>query len=91
MRPVSTVPNRNILRNKLSYENFTKSYHEFLSRLEADHKGCRTIHLFPAIPVSAAIACGRGIMRDVHPEIAIYDFTGGIYKPTITINSDETN
>ncbi|OKS86120.1 SAVED domain-containing protein [Mucilaginibacter polytrichastri] len=91
MRPVNTVPNRNILRNKLSYENFTKTYHEFLSHLEADHKGCQTINLFPAIPVSAAISCGRGVMRDVHPEIIVYDFTGGIYKPTITINSHETN
>lgn len=91
IRPLVTIPNRNIFRNKVSYENFTKSYHQFLSQLEIDHKGCKNIHLFSAIPVSGAISCGRGLMRDTHPGITIYDFTEKVYKPTITINIYETN
>ncbi|MBK0382873.1 SAVED domain-containing protein [Pedobacter sp. SD-b] len=87
LKPVITTPNRNILRNKASYENFGKCYHDFLSRLETIHKSCDTIHLFAATPVAAAISCGRGLMRDAQPAITIYDLSATIYKPTITINA----
>lgn len=87
IRPVGTTPNRDILRNKTSYENFNKTYHEFLSQMEVKHKTCSEIHLFPAVPVTAAIACGRGIMRDAQPAITVYDRTGNSYKQTLTINS----
>lgn len=87
MKPVGTIPNRNVLRNKTSYENFNKAYHEFLSQMEVMHKSCIEIHLFPAVPVTAAIACGRGLMRDAQPGIIVYDRTGSSYKPTLTVNS----
>ncbi|TDQ73655.1 hypothetical protein CLV99_4091 [Sphingobacterium yanglingense] len=87
IRPVGTTPNRDILRNKTSYENFNKTYHEFLSQIEITHKTCNEIHLFPSVPITAAIACGRGLMRDAQPAIIIYDRTGTSYKQTLTINS----
>lgn len=89
--PNVTIPNRNVLRNKNSYENFSNCFHRFLSELEVTHKECKTIHLFPAIPTSAAIVCGRSVMRDANPGITVYDLSGGIYKPTFNINTDETN
>lgn len=91
IKPSSVIPNRNIFNSKKSYLNFVQKYHEFLSQLEIDHKGCDTIHTFPAIPLLAAIACGRGIMRNAHPSLLIYDFTGKDYLPTLTINTHETN
>lgn len=91
IRPVATTPNRNIFLNKQSAENFTKTYHQFLSQLEADHKACKEIHLFPAIPVAAAIACGRGLMRGAQPAIIIYDLSLGNYKPALKINTHEIN
>lgn len=87
LKPIGTTPNRNILRSKGSYENFNKCYHGFLSKLEIDHKGCGNIQLFSAMPVTAAISCGRGLMRDAQPAITIYDLEGTIYKPAITINA----
>lgn len=87
IKPVGTTPNRDILRNKASYENFNKTYHKFLSQLEITHKSCAQINLFPAIPVTAALACGRGLMRDAQPSITIYDRSGTIYKPALTVNS----
>ncbi|MBG6063539.1 hypothetical protein IWX83_003349 [Flavobacterium sp. CG_9.1] len=87
IKPIGTIPNRNILRNKASYENFNKTYHEFLSQLEIAHKSCTQIHLFPAIPVTGALTCGRGLMRDVQPAITVYDRSGTTYKPTLTVNS----
>jgi len=91
IEPSNSIPNRDILRNRKSYENFVQTYHNFLSQIEIKHKSCSTIHLFPAVPISAAIACGRGVMKDAHPSITIYDLTGETYLPTITINSNETN
>ncbi|WP_461791571.1 SAVED domain-containing protein [Pedobacter sp.] len=87
IRPIDTVPHRNIFRNKQSYDQFCNTYHEFLSRLEVNHSACRTIHLLPAIPITAAIACGRGIMRDAHPELAIYDRCRDSYRHALTINA----
>ncbi|WP_324760584.1 SAVED domain-containing protein [Sphingobacterium thalpophilum] len=91
IKPSSVIPNRDIFNSKKTYDNFVKKYHEFLSQLEIDHKNCDEIHLFPAVPILAAIACGRGIMRNVHPSLLIYDFTGKNYVPTITLNVHETN
>lgn len=87
IRPIGTTPNRDILRSKASYENFSKTYHGFLSQLEISHKSCKQINLFPAIPVTAALACGRGLMRDAQPAISVYDRSGTIYKPALTLNS----
>jgi hypothetical protein len=86
IRPVAIVPNRNIFRNKATFENFCKTYYFFLSDLEVNHKSCDTIHLIGAVPVTASIACGRGIMRDAQPALTIYDLIGSTYKPAITIN-----
>lgn len=86
IKPVRTTPNRDIFSNKASYENFNKTYHDFLSQLEITHKSCTQIHLIPAIPITAAISCGRAIMRDAHPAVTVYDRSGTTYKPALTIN-----
>lgn len=90
IKPVNTVPNRDIFNSKKTYENFVKMYHYFLSSLEIEQKSCKNIHLFSATPISAGIACGRGLMRNIHPALVIYDFAETEYLPTITINSHET-
>ena len=91
IRPVGTTPNRDIFRNKKSAENFNKILHDFLSALECSHKACKQIELVSAIPVAAAVGIGRGIMRQAHPAIQVYDLSAGSYKPTIKINHHETN
>lgn len=91
IRPVNTTPNRDIFKSRQSGENFAKTYHNFLSQLECSQKDCKQIELVPAIPVAAAIIVGRGIMRHAHPAMCIYDLSGSIYKPSIKINSNETN
>jgi len=91
IRPIGVTPHRDVFTNRKSLENFTSVYHRFLSELERSHKGSRNIDLFPAIPVTAAIACGRGLMRDVQPSITIYDRTTNGYRSTLKININETN
>ncbi|NIJ52192.1 SAVED domain-containing protein [Dyadobacter arcticus] len=91
LRPKDVLPTRDIVRKRKSLENFTKTYHDFLSQIEVDHKSCSEIRLFLAVPLTVAIVCGRGIMRNVHPPLTIWDYTGQTYAPALTINTRETN
>jgi hypothetical protein len=86
IRPLGVTPNRELLENQQSLVNFTKVYHHFLSGLEVTNKSSKQIHLFSAIPVSAAVACGRGLMRDAQPSILVYDRYQETYKPALNIN-----
>jgi hypothetical protein len=71
--PVNGPGHRDILRSHASLERFTSAYHGFLSMVEGEHAGAKTLALFPAVPTSAAISLGRGLMRDVHPAVQLYD------------------
>lgn len=84
--PVGMIPNRNIMRNKASFKNFESIYHEFLSMIELEEKMCKEVHLFAAVPTTGAIVLGRGIMRDAHPALTIYDLSTTGYQKAITIN-----
>lgn len=86
MRPVGALSNRGILRARASLTNFANRYHLLLSELERDFKIAREIHLFAAIPVTAAVVCGRGLMRDAHPAVIVYDRTGSGYEVALEVN-----
>jgi hypothetical protein len=86
IRPAGAVPNRDIFRTRASLDNFARCYHDLLSQLEVTHKGTKAIHLFPAVPVAAAIVCGRGVMRDVHPALHLYDRTPKEFKLALKVN-----
>ncbi len=84
--PVDCDPNRDILDARESLEAFSRTFTGLLSQLEVKHKSAQEIHLFPAIPVSAAVACGRAIMRDAQPALKIYDRSGAEYVHALTVN-----
>jgi SMODS-associated and fused to various effectors sensor domain len=86
IRPIGVAPNRNILRSHASVDTFTQSYHAFLSELERDHPTVRVLPVFPSVPVSAAISLGRGLMRDSHPTLQIYDRDREGYTLALEIN-----
>ena len=86
IQPVGVAPNRDIFRNYESLDAFTRCYHDFLSALEQSYKRTRRIHLFASIPLAAAIVCGRGVMREVHPAIDVYDRTSLGFRKALTVN-----
>ena len=87
IHPVGVTPNRSILSARASLKNFADAYHMFLSELERLHKSARELHLFAAIPVAAAVLVGRGLMRDVHPAVIVYDrVAGGGFEVTVEVN-----
>jgi len=74
--PVGQNPNPNLFRSQATLDAFNRTYQDLLSQLERSHSRAKTIHLFPATPITAAISCGRLIMRDVHPVLNVYDRMG---------------
>jgi hypothetical protein len=69
--PVALEPGRNIIKSKADLVDFIACYQKFLRLSEKNH--AKEIHLFPAIPVSVAVACGRAQLKGVSPRIKIYD------------------
>lgn len=63
VRPIGVVPNPNLFRSRATLDAFVRTYQDLLSQLEQTHKQATHLHLFPAVPITAAIACGRSIMR----------------------------
>lgn len=86
LRPIDAIPHRDVLRARSSFDNFTQCFHRLLSELEVRHKAAAELHLVIAAPVSAAITCGRSIMRDAQPPVIVYDFADGTYVPALEIN-----
>jgi hypothetical protein len=71
--PVDAVPNTGLIRQRQDLEAFRVAYRVFLAGLQRDHAGLRELHLFPALPASAAVACGFDLLPKVHPALVIYD------------------
>lgn len=86
LRPQGVDPHRDVLRARSSLDNFKDCFHRLLSELEVQHKVARELHLFLAAPVSAAVVCGRSVMRDAQPAVIVYDYVGGGYAPALEIN-----
>lgn len=68
--------------SQAALDNFTRCWRQLLATLEQDHASIESVSLFPAIPVTAAIAIGRALIRGRHPKLAVYDLSGatGKYK-----------
>jgi len=71
--PEGVAANRNILQLRDNLDNFRACYQILLRKIEKTHEKARYIHFFPAIPVSAAIICGRELLKNISPSLKIYD------------------
>lgn len=71
--PVGVPCGRDVLAATPSLESFAETYHQLLELIEREHPGCRRLEVYPACPASAAIALGRGAMRDAQPALWVYD------------------
>lgn len=73
LTPVKIIPNRDIVQNKETVLNFRKTYQLLLREIESNHSSAKNFKLFPAVPVSVAIYCGRNILKAVTPKPIIYE------------------
>lgn len=73
LHPQGVTPSTDALATSAALTKFTRAWRDVLAHLEAHHPGLPSIDVFPAVPVTAAVAIGRAPMRDVHPPLRVYD------------------
>lgn len=84
--PVKCEAGQDILRNRDSLQNFSATLRQLFSQIELTHKGIRRLHVFAAIPLSAAITLGRIRIPEVNPSLVLYERTEkGDYRPVMEI------
>jgi hypothetical protein len=86
IRPVGIDPNPSLFRSRATLDAFSRTYQDLLAQLERTNKDVKVIHLFPAVPITAAIVCGRHLMKGVHPALTVYDRIGGVFTQALTVN-----
>lgn len=82
------TPDRDYLQYRSQLEKFAKVYRQLLTEVREKHGTDCEIHLFPAVPVSVAVTCGKELLPKVDPRIHIYDFDNekGGFVSTLIIN-----
>lgn len=80
------TPSVDLISSPKALDAFARSVRTLLSELEVTNKQMAALHIFGALPVSAAIALGRARDPHVHPPFVIYDRTGGQYLPALEIS-----
>ena len=71
--PKEVDPTRNTVNLESTLVAFRTIYQKLMRQIEGSCKNAKKIHLFPAIPVSIAVVCGRELMKDVSPSLLVYD------------------
>lgn len=66
-------PTRELISNPAALSNFYRTAQQFITGIEKDHGKINNISLFPAVPVSAAVALGRILMPNVSPAWKVFD------------------
>jgi hypothetical protein len=89
--PEGAKPGRTLISSKSSLEQFRQTYSGLLRYIEANHPSARAIHVFPAVPISAALILGREIMRNVSPSLIIYDKGAIAFEKAIEIDTTKTS
>jgi hypothetical protein len=84
---VSGAPSNDFLKTEALLSDFRHTVRHAFDKIKSHH-GCAELHIFPAMPVSAAVELGRVWMPKVDMPLVIYDANkekNDFYK-TITIN-----
>lgn len=71
--PVDRNGERNIIRSRADLAAFGRAINSFVATTEAEHKSATNIAVFPALPISAAVALGRAFARGIHPPLTVFD------------------
>lgn len=75
--PTTGTPHPDVITTAATLRGFETTARSVLAEIEQDHKQLRRLHVFGAIPVSAAVMLGRVRDPHVHPAYVLYDRTNG--------------
>ncbi len=62
-----------IISSPAALTNFEHAVRGFLAHVEKEHRRIPTIAVFPALPISCAIALGQTLMPHISPSLALFD------------------
>jgi len=83
--PNNREPSRNLIETSGDLEQFRKVYEQGLRKIERHHPAVK-LCLFPAIPVSIAITCGREQLKRISSTLLVYDMgDNGKYNFTMEV------
>ncbi|SEQ74604.1 HNH endonuclease [Microlunatus flavus] len=86
LSPVGKTPAVDLISSPTALESFSRRVRELLSELEVTDKQMPALHVFAALPLSAAVALGRARDPHVHPPFVVYDRADGSYRPALEIS-----
>jgi predicted metal-binding protein len=87
IRPKDIETGRLLPKSYFVLEAFRREYETLLRNLEST--SISSVHLIPAIPIPIGIACGRELLRDLSPNLIVYDLTAdSTYEPIITVKKN---
>lgn len=69
-------PDPRFLKNPKQLEHFSYEYRKLLNQIQATHGHRCKIYIFPAVPVSIAVECGRVLLPTKDPEIFACEYYG---------------
>ncbi|WP_316794424.1 SAVED domain-containing protein [Pedobacter frigoris] len=81
------VPDNDFLKSKAHLANFRTTLRHALDHIKSIHGHDQVLHVFPAVPVSAAVELGRVWMPKADMAMCIYDQNNKLnnFIPTLTI------
>jgi hypothetical protein len=83
---IDAEPGVDAIASRASLAAFQAAVRGLLASFEVGGKTVRRLHVFAALPISAAIVLGRVHDRHVHPVLAMYDRTDGAYSLALEIS-----
>ena len=83
--PAAITPHPDILTRRADLDAFELAVRGIFSEIEATAKSTEVLHVFPALPIAAAVTLGRVRDPQVHPRLLIYDRTIGGYQPVLEV------
>ncbi len=79
------VPSSDAISTQSALVSFEKTCRQLFAAIEARHPHIERVHLFGALPVSAAVVLGRVHNPAVHPKLLTYHLADNLYSRAIEI------
>jgi nucleoside phosphorylase len=77
-------PRPNVVRTRAQLASFVHRWREVLDHVRETYGETVRVHVFPAVPVSVAVECGRRMLQ-ADPTLRIYNATGSNYRYALTV------
>lgn len=75
----------NVISSKADLDHFRATWYRLVGSIEKHHKLARSVNLFAAAPLTAAIAIGQAINPQVFESVAVYHRSDGGYDVAVHI------